>query len=63
MGNFSIQIEPDLCIGCKLCVIVCTEGVFDLRSDTLAFVANLKKCIGCLKCEACPENAIKVLAA
>jgi len=60
-NNFSIQIEPDLCIGCKLCVIVCPEGVLDLRSDTLACVVNLEKCTGCLECEKCPENAIKVL--
>ena len=58
----TIKIREDLCIGCRYCAIICPCNVLDLRSEVLAYVADLDKCNGCKKCEECPEQAISVNA-
>jgi 2-oxoglutarate ferredoxin oxidoreductase subunit delta len=55
-----VIINADLCIGCRFCAIKCPEEVLDLRSDVLAFIADLDSCTGCGICERCPEKAIVV---
>lgn len=57
----NVIINPALCIGCRWCAIKCPEEVLDLRSDVLAFVANLAACTACGICERCPEKAITVV--
>lgn len=56
----NVIINGDLCIGCRWCAIKCPEEVLDLRSDVLAFVADLDRCTACRICELCPEHAITV---
>jgi len=56
----NVIINADLCIGCRFCAIACPEEVLDLRSDVLAFVADLPSCTACGICERCPEKAIIV---
>lgn len=56
----NVIINGDLCIGCRWCAIKCPEEVLDLRSDVLAFVADLPSCTACRICELCPEKAITV---
>ncbi|MFC1963006.1 ferredoxin family protein [Chloroflexota bacterium] len=56
-----ISINNTLCIGCRACVLVCPEDVFDLIGDYLATVVYPDRCTGCMICEdECPEEAIKV---
>jgi CDP-4-dehydro-6-deoxyglucose reductase len=55
------KIEPELCIGCGLCVIGCGKRVykFDFESN-IPIVANPKSCVvGCTTCaNTCPQHAI-----
>ena len=55
-----VEIDANLCIGCRFCAIKCPEEVLDLRSDVLAFVDHIELCTGCGICLLCPEKAIKV---
>lgn len=58
---YTVKINGDLCIGCRLCAIRCPNDVLDLRSDVLSYMAEPEKCDGCKICEDCPEHAITVI--
>ena len=61
MKKVRININPDLCIGCRWCAILCPEGVLALRSEIMSVVVDIDACTICMLCEnGCPENAIKV---
>lgn len=55
------KINEELCIGCKLCVDICTEDV--LRFDEAKkkpYLKYPKDCVACLFCEVfCPVGAIE----
>ena len=56
-----IDIDNDLCVGCKLCVHICPEMVLHMAGGYVATAINLDRCNLCMACEKdCPENAIKV---
>ena len=56
-----IEVDNDLCVGCKLCVHVCPEMVFGMAGGYVATVVRPEKCTLCLACEQqCPEEAIKL---
>lgn len=71
MGNravVAINVYPDLCKGCRLCVAACGFGVFEMSQERgkqgylLPRVAHLESCRGCLLCElSCPDMAIELL--
>ena len=57
------KVDPDICIGCGLCVNVCPE-VFKMEDDkAVAYVAIVPKGLeeNCQKaCDECPVTAITV---
>ena len=57
----SIEIDNDLCVGCKLCAFVCPRMVLHMAGGYVATVINIGRCNLCLACaRECPEDAITV---
>ncbi|HUT80162.1 MAG TPA: nitroreductase family protein [Candidatus Bathyarchaeia archaeon] len=53
-----INIENDLCTGCKTCIDLCPRDCFTLNEEKKS-VFNSNRCHDCGHCiSACPENAI-----
>ena len=62
-----IDIDRELCKGCKYCVVSCPKGViqidveFNASGYFPATAGQVEKCTGCALCaEMCPEIAIEV---
>ena len=54
-------VDPELCIGCGICVIGCGKEVYKFNyGKNVAIVANPLNClVGCVTCEnTCPQHAI-----
>ena len=76
MATGMIEIDPELCKDCRLCISVCPQHLIE-SSDRMnqkgyypaVFVEKLskkedKKCTGCGLCAtACPEIAVEVYRA
>ena len=67
MARGKVEINPQYCKGCGLCVNACRFGVLGSSADTNAmgyhFITALapEKCVGCCQCAVlCPEGAIEV---
>jgi 2-oxoglutarate ferredoxin oxidoreductase subunit delta len=57
-----LQIRPQWCKGCNLCVETCKHQVLALNELGKISVVQLENCQGCGLCEAtCPDYAIKVM--
>jgi len=56
----TLTINKDLCIGCRMCLMVCPHGVFQIIDKKV----DLAKSELCMECGACQKNcesgAIKV---
>jgi NAD-dependent dihydropyrimidine dehydrogenase PreA subunit len=48
----TLRYDPELCIGCEMCAIVCPHGVFALNGR----VARLVRSEACMECGACQVN-------
>ncbi len=48
----TLAFDPDLCIHCEMCGIVCPHGVFATDGD----VARLVRREACMECGACQKN-------
>jgi NAD-dependent dihydropyrimidine dehydrogenase PreA subunit len=58
---FSPVVDPDLCINCMQCVLVCPVTVFAARRETVKTVVSVRpdECEECLACvKQCPTDAI-----
>lgn len=58
---FNPVVDPDLCINCMQCVLVCPVVVFAARRETVRTVVAVKpdQCEECLACvKQCPTDAI-----
>lgn len=63
----TINVLPQMCTGCEICVKVCPVDVLEMVAapqkveGQLAAVAELEKCTTCMLCELnCPHFAIFV---
>jgi 2-oxoglutarate ferredoxin oxidoreductase subunit delta len=62
-----IEIDRELCKGCKYCVLSCPKGVIVMDSEFNksgyfpAKVKDIERCNGCALCaQMCPEIAVSV---
>ncbi len=56
----TLQYDPALCIGCKVCVDVCPHAVFGMNHRTAVLISP-DACMECGACQLnCPTNAIAV---
>ncbi|MFX1455030.1 MAG: 4Fe-4S binding protein [Promethearchaeota archaeon] len=59
--NYLSKIDPDICVGCGICVEKCHQLIIELNDDGIA-ERDEEKCIGCGVCAYfCPENAITMV--
>jgi heterodisulfide reductase subunit A len=55
-----VQINPDICKGCRLCQKLCPYGALEFNEDNKIMEVESAKCKGCGTCAAaCPAGAIK----
>lgn len=59
--NTHVKVNPERCIGCGLCQIVCPVNVFELNPETKkSLVINIDACQACGACiRNCPQEAIE----
>jgi NAD-dependent dihydropyrimidine dehydrogenase PreA subunit len=58
----TLQLNPELCVGCGLCLAVCPQAVFELR-DKKAVLTDRDACMECGACALnCPSGALAVQA-
>ena len=56
----TLEYQPELCIGCGVCVDVCPQAVFSMNGR-LAILRRKEACMECGACQLnCPVNAIRV---
>ena len=55
-----ININPEMCLGCGWCAVICPEGVLALRNEIVVMAVAPEQCVSCVDCEDCPEKAISV---
>lgn len=55
------KIDPEICVGCGLCVRLCPLDTLRLGENEKAFIAYPEDCMTCFICERnCPSGAIDV---
>jgi indolepyruvate ferredoxin oxidoreductase beta subunit len=59
--KLDIEIVPEWCKGCDICVRICPERCLALNSEQVVVLIDRKACTGCRLCEwLCPDFAIAV---
>lgn len=60
-GRFQVDIIPERCKACGICIDVCPKKVLIAEKNGKANPAKPDLCIGCMLCEYhCPDFAITV---
>ncbi len=58
----TLKLNIDICVGCRMCTIVCPHSVFALKNNK-ANIIDMDSCIECGACaKNCPVEAIQVRA-
>ena len=56
----TLELDDELCNGCRMCTIVCPHAVFEIRNKK-GLIRQKDLCMECGACAMnCPEGAIKV---
>jgi len=56
----TLVLNPDTCVGCGLCTVVCPHGVLEMRENK-ARIVDFNACMECGACVTnCPTAAISV---
>lgn len=56
----TLGMQPEKCVGCGMCLLVCPHAVFGLNNGT-AVILDRDACIECGACSMnCPSDAIRV---
>ena len=56
-----LEITPEWCKSCDICVKICPERCLRLNAERIAELAEPERCTGCRLCEwLCPDFAIRV---
>jgi len=59
--ELQVQITPEWCKGCDICVKMCPEHCLRLNKNLIVELANPDACTGCRICEwLCPDFAIEL---
>ncbi len=54
-------VDPDICVGCQLCISLCPYGAIEFNDLARVSVINSAVCKGCGSCAGgCPSGAVKV---
>lgn len=60
-GSTTLEITPDWCKSCDICVKICPERCLRLNAERVVELTDAAKCTGCRLCEwLCPDFAIRV---
>ncbi len=59
----TLQVNPELCVGCGTCLEVCPHAVLSLSGGKRIGIANRDACMECGACSRnCPVGAVSVVA-
>jgi UDP-glucose 4-epimerase len=57
--GLTVEVDPDVCVGCGDCIEVCVFKGMEMIDDKAH--VNQNRCLGCGRCEmACPNGAISI---
>ena len=51
-GVTTLELDPEACVGCGVCEVVCPHAVFQIRGKKAEIVDR----DGCMECGACEKN-------
>jgi len=56
----TLELDESLCVGCRMCVSVCPQAVWEMR-ESRAHIVDRDACMECSACAMnCAEGAIRV---